>query len=172
MATHSSVLAWRIPGTGHPGGLPSMGSHRVGHDWSDSAAAMPWRDTDFRMRHTWIRGLFYIPSYISFFKLLNLSGYNNIDPIVLLGWGWRHCTNSAQHKVSDIVEGRCYSPLFFPFLSYPFPYLPCYFTAFKALTFIHSLLLEGEAQSSNFHMGVGFSSVEVRGGKWRKGTKS
>ena len=35
MATHSSVLAWRIAGTGEPGGLPSMGSHRVGHDWSD-----------------------------------------------------------------------------------------------------------------------------------------
>ena len=33
MADHSSVLAWRIPGTGEPGGLPSMGSHRVGHDW-------------------------------------------------------------------------------------------------------------------------------------------
>ena len=32
MATHTSVLAWRIPGTGEPGGLPSMGSHRVGHD--------------------------------------------------------------------------------------------------------------------------------------------
>ena len=39
MATHSSVLAWRIPGTGEPGGLPSMGSHRVGHDRSDLAAA-------------------------------------------------------------------------------------------------------------------------------------
>ena len=39
MATHSSVLAWRIPGTGEPGGLLSMGSHRVGHDSSDSAAA-------------------------------------------------------------------------------------------------------------------------------------
>ena len=39
MATHSSVLAWRIPGTGEPGGLPSLGSQRVGHDWSDSAAA-------------------------------------------------------------------------------------------------------------------------------------
>ena len=39
MATHSSVLAWRIPGTGEPGGLPSMGSHRGGHDWSDLAAA-------------------------------------------------------------------------------------------------------------------------------------
>ena len=38
MATHSSVVAWRIPGTGEPGGLPSMGSHRVGRDWSDLAA--------------------------------------------------------------------------------------------------------------------------------------
>ena len=39
MATHSSILAWRIPGTGEPGGLRSMGSHRVRHDWSDLAAA-------------------------------------------------------------------------------------------------------------------------------------
>ena len=39
MATHSSVLAWQIPGMGESGGLPSMGSHRVGHDWSDLAAA-------------------------------------------------------------------------------------------------------------------------------------
>ena len=38
MATHSSVLTWRIPGTGKPGGLLSMGSHRVGHDRSDLAA--------------------------------------------------------------------------------------------------------------------------------------
>ena len=38
MATHSSVLAWRIPGTGEPGGLPSMGSHRVGHDLAAAAA--------------------------------------------------------------------------------------------------------------------------------------
>ena len=39
MATHSSVLTWRIPGTGEPGGLPFMGSHRVRHDGSDLAAA-------------------------------------------------------------------------------------------------------------------------------------
>ena len=39
MATHSSVLAWRIPWTEEPGGLPSMGSHRVRHDWSNLAAA-------------------------------------------------------------------------------------------------------------------------------------
>ena len=55
MATHSSVLAWRIPGTGEPVGLSSMWSHRVGHNWSDLAAAaaaaafspwvgkIPWR---------------------------------------------------------------------------------------------------------------------------------
>ena len=42
MAAHSSVLVWRIPGTGEPGGLPSMGSHRVGHDWSNLAAAAAW----------------------------------------------------------------------------------------------------------------------------------
>ena len=40
MATHSSVLAWRIPGAGEPGGLPSTGSHRVGHNQSDLAAAV------------------------------------------------------------------------------------------------------------------------------------
>ena len=39
MATHSSVLAWRIPGMAEPGELPSLGSHRVGHDQSDLAAA-------------------------------------------------------------------------------------------------------------------------------------
>ena len=39
MAPHSSILAWRIPGTGEPGRRPPMGSHRVGHDWSDLAAA-------------------------------------------------------------------------------------------------------------------------------------
>ena len=39
MATHSSVFVWRIPGTGEPGGLPSMGLHRVGHNWSNLAAA-------------------------------------------------------------------------------------------------------------------------------------
>ena len=48
MAPHSSVLAWRIPGVGEPGGLPSMGSHRVGHDCSDLAAAAA--DSIFKSR--------------------------------------------------------------------------------------------------------------------------
>ena len=52
IATHSCILAWRIPGTGEPGGLPSMGSHRVGHDWSDleAAAAATWGQETFLKR--------------------------------------------------------------------------------------------------------------------------
>ena len=76
MATHSSVLAWRIPGTVEPGGLLSMGSHRVGHNWSDLAAAMaphssilawktPWMEEPGRLqsmgsqkvRHDWATSL-------------------------------------------------------------------------------------------------------------------
>ena len=45
MTTHSSVPAWRIPGMAEPGALPSTGSHRVGHDWSDLAAAVAARQT-------------------------------------------------------------------------------------------------------------------------------
>ena len=48
MATHSSILAWRIPGMGEPGGLPSMGSHRVGHDWSNLAAAAAAAESHWR----------------------------------------------------------------------------------------------------------------------------
>ena len=48
MANHPTILVWRSPGMGEPGGLPSMGSHRVGHDWSELAAAKPlywWQQT-------------------------------------------------------------------------------------------------------------------------------
>ena len=48
MATHSSVLAWRIPGMEEPGGLPSMGSHRFGHDWSYLAVAAALRTSSTR----------------------------------------------------------------------------------------------------------------------------
>ena len=66
MATHSSVLAWRIPGTGEPGGLPSMGSHRVRHNWSDLAAAAAGtqlvdRDWSLSGGHLWVL-LFHPPA--------------------------------------------------------------------------------------------------------------
>ena len=59
MATHSSVLSWSVPGTGEHGGLPSTGSHRVGHDWSDLAAAvLKFIETKSRMviARGWGRG--------------------------------------------------------------------------------------------------------------------
>ena len=68
MATHSSVLAWRIPRTGESGGLPSMGSHRVGHDWSDLAAAVSfWHLTyDICVAQTfWLFGRKLNPSFSS-----------------------------------------------------------------------------------------------------------
>ena len=73
MATHSSFLAWRIPGMAEPGGLPSVVSHRVGHDWSDLAVAAVdatktqsnqkllikkeeiWTQTTYRERAMWTR---------------------------------------------------------------------------------------------------------------------
>ena len=73
-ATHSSILAWRIPGTEEPGGLLSMGLHRVGHDWSDLAAAAAsapqhsWFKTDFSLLK--VKG--------------NLSAVPSIDPSPLL----------------------------------------------------------------------------------------
>ena len=67
MATQSTVVAWRIPGTGEPGGLPSMGSHKVGHDCRDSAAAAycsPWASLVAQMvknlptmQETWVQSL-------------------------------------------------------------------------------------------------------------------
>ena len=48
VATHSGALAWRIPGTGEPGGLPSMRSHRVRHDWSDSSRSSSWETVEDR----------------------------------------------------------------------------------------------------------------------------
>ena len=56
MATHSGVLAWRILGTVEPGGLPSMGSHRVGHDWSDLAAAAAAAAARVGLKESYHRG--------------------------------------------------------------------------------------------------------------------
>ena len=67
MATHSSVLAWRIPGTGEPGGLLSVGSHRVRHDWSDLAAAAVALDITLKalisLKHTYFHPRSYLDIY-------------------------------------------------------------------------------------------------------------
>ena len=69
MATHSSVLAWRIPGAGEPGGLPSMGSHRVGHDWSDLAEAVAKlslpRETKVTTAWKWLFNIFFTYEWVT-----------------------------------------------------------------------------------------------------------
>ena len=55
MATHSSILAWRIPGTGESGGLLSMGAHRVGHDGSDLAAAAAFLPRSKHLLISWLQ---------------------------------------------------------------------------------------------------------------------
>ena len=69
MATHSSVLAWRIPGMGEPGGLPSLGLHRVGHDWSNLAAAAAHLEVYGKVIRLCI-----------FFRFLSMTGcYETVD---------------------------------------------------------------------------------------------
>ena len=69
-ATHSSVLAWKIPGMGAPRGLPSMGSYRVGHNWSDLAAAgtilLPSRYLPRQTRWRLEKDRGYLSSYLPF----------------------------------------------------------------------------------------------------------
>jgi len=76
MAAHSSVLAWRIPGMGEPGGLPSMGSHRVGHDWSDLAAAAAVTEQQqsfYSFQHIDFHILLDLYLFLSYCKFLKLS---------------------------------------------------------------------------------------------------
>ena len=75
MATHSSVLAWRIPEKGEPGGLPSMGSHKVKHDWGDLAAAAAAAAAYSAFLLFFIAATFYFPDFLfQFFKLFSVLG--------------------------------------------------------------------------------------------------
>ena len=84
MATHSSVLAWRIPGMGEPGGLPSMGSHRVRHDWSDLAAAAAAaavsvnKVTQFT-KSWWNAHRMLVKTNISVVKIIIFSGIHSVS---------------------------------------------------------------------------------------------
>ena len=102
MATHSSVLAWRIPGTGEPGGLPSMGQHRVGHDWRDlvAAAAAATYSCLLHSLHTRCRlgwsGLFSSKSFL-------------LCPLPSLSW----CHIFWDHQLWPLCRSRFY-PLYIP----------------------------------------------------------
>ena len=84
MATHSSVLAWRIPGTVEPGGLPSMGSHRVRRNWSDLAAALPLFGLSFYFLDSvfWFKEVFTSDELQLFFFFYHSCFYWNILGLV------------------------------------------------------------------------------------------
>ena len=99
MATHSSVLAWRITGMGEPGGLPSMGSHRVGHDWSDLAAAAAWDLEQNWNSLLWTKicassGPWIIPNVITTSLSLNLP-----QP---------YPSSSCYFKISSVLLPQCF----------------------------------------------------------------
>ena len=93
IATHSSVLAWRIPGTGKPGGLPSMGSHRVGHNWSHLAAAAAY--LFFQTPHIYVNIWYLFPLsdlLHSLWQSLGPSMYLQLPNFIsLYGWVIFHC---------------------------------------------------------------------------------
>ena len=84
IATHSSVLAWRIPGTVEPGGLPSMGSHRVRRNWSDLAAALPLFGLSFYFLDSvfWFKEVFTSDELQLFFFFYHSCFYWNILGLV------------------------------------------------------------------------------------------
>jgi len=96
MATHSSVLAWRIPGTGEPGGLPSLGSHRVGHYWSYLAAVSIVSSSFIHIvrNENWLYTVIYSNCFDIYIKIITTTNSVNIHHLTLFYiYIWSlHCT--------------------------------------------------------------------------------
>ena len=112
MATHSSDLAWRIPGTAEPGGLPSMGSHTVGHDWSDLAAAATYLRQNFPGATSPQQFFFFFNPLLLYPKVRNASRYYKqaVENCYLCGfliaiWNIAHKITSLQY-CSILTVGR------------------------------------------------------------------
>ena len=114
MATHSSVVARRIPGTAEPGGLPSMGSHRVGHDWNDLAAAAAaaadsvdmsklWETVKHRRAwHAAVHGVAMNRTQISNWTTITLLLIHLLETILVISVFLENC--SAQWKISNLYS--------------------------------------------------------------------
>ena len=104
MATHSSVLAWRIPGTGEPGGLPSLGSHRVGHNWSDlaaaAAAAGDWRIRGKRASAYFPISLCHVRSPL--YLLSGFSSHYSVPPCMLPAPTRQTCYNFSSCQLNPL----------------------------------------------------------------------
>ena len=88
MATHSSILAWRIPGTAEPGGLPSMGSQRVRHDWSDLALALALETAHVSMSKK-------MPSNLWSIHIMEWPSEIRTDELLIHTMAWINLKNSV-----------------------------------------------------------------------------
>ena len=124
--THSSVLAWRIPGTGEPGGLPSLGSHRVGHDRSDLATAACWftfTQSQFsapfsRWNHSYSLNIVFIkPKYVK--STLLILVFEFLGKIKIIGWRRTVGINfkSAKKNLKGLLESTSQTNPFLEMIS-------------------------------------------------------
>ena len=106
MAPHSSVLAWRIPGMGEPSGLPSMGSHRVRHDWSNLAAAAAVISIhnllNKESKKCYFRNSFW-PGYV-FVGRDSMSIYLNCFLVTQNSWNQRRGFGSYSPKLAFVIQ--------------------------------------------------------------------
>jgi len=142
MAPHPSILAWRIPGTEEPGGLPSMGLHRVGHDWSDLAAARVlcifWITVPYQIYvlHN-IFPVFWSSSHSLdiFFCGMEVFNFNEVQLINYLFHGtWFVCGKSSLYpkssRFSPMLSSRIFIVLCFTRLICLFKESVCFFFPF------------------------------------------
>ena len=102
MATHFGVLAWTIPGTGEPGGLPSMGSHRVSHDWSDleTAAAADLPFTKFQESELlWLHVDYTL--YLAFFSPTLSCSILHFRKVI------GPITSGTPHLIAELSDASC-----------------------------------------------------------------
>ena len=126
MATHSSVLAWRIPGTGEPGGLPSMGSHRVGHDWNDLAAATANLILFSSYTCTWEQDYLVQSSYIRFGSYMTLCA-NNPTQSHHAVWAPSRSSHCLQDKI-PLLSHLAFQAIYTVFQANVFlPYSPVFY---------------------------------------------
>ena len=100
MATHSSVLAWRIPGTGEPGGLPSMGLHRVRNNWSNLAAAAMHKISS---KHVTILHGCIEKSHIKLSQSMD-SNYTHTPDLHMINSNWHNATVKAKCRSTKTMK--------------------------------------------------------------------
>ena len=105
MAAQSSVLAWRIPGTGEPDGLPSMGLHRVEHDWSNlAAAAFEWDVINDKLLSIIEYKAFHGPDYSPLSNSRNTALFVKCEPCQAPALGSFHCNSWVIPRSASAVD--------------------------------------------------------------------